>query len=464
MNSLGKKILDLMGGENNIIKLTYCATRLRPTFKSYDLVKVDEIKKLDGVVGVVDDKNRFQIIIGTNVESIYNQIIDNSNINSEKKVDILIEDDLKLEESKQGILDRFISFVVSVFRPLLPLFAGSGLIRGFTILAIELGILERGSTTDIILTSAATSVFSILSILVAMSTAKQLKCSMPIAAAIMAAVSMPGFLNLMNGNPGTVVSLFGLPVPVFEYSGQVIPPILLVFAQSKIENKLKKVLPSSLHLVAIPTILIITMIPLLTVVIGPVGNYISIGIAKFVELITSWNNIITGAIVGGIWNILIMFGVHWAPNTTVIIPQISTTGSSPLIAYGATANFGMAGAAFAIFLKSKDKKLKNFSVSSIMSVFLSGIVEPAIYGLGVPFKTPLIAGCLGAAMGGAFMGAFNVVGYAFVFGGLTTIPAFAGPTLWAYCVGLAIAFFGGMILTLLLGWKEENKVKGEIDE
>lgn len=459
MERLAQEILELMGGQDNIKKLTYCATRLRPTFYSYDKVKVDEIKNLDKVFGVVDDKNRFQIIIGTNVENLYNEIIKISDISSEKKEDIVIEEDLKTEEN-QGYVNKFISFVVSVFRPLLPLFAGSGLIRGFTILAIELGILTQGSTTDIILTSSATAVFSILSILVAMSTAKQLKTSMPIAAAIMASVSMPAFLNLMNGEPGTIVHFLGLPVPIFEYSGQVIAPILIVAIQAKIDKFLHKKLPSSLHLVAIPTILIFTLIPILTVIVGPIGNYISIGIAKFVETISNWNSIITGAIVGGIWNILIMFGVHWAPNTTVIIPQISTTGSSPLIAYGATANFGMAGAAFAIFLRSRNKKLKNFSVTSITSVFLSGIVEPVIYGLGVPLKTPLIAGCLGAALGGAFMGAFNVVGYAFVFGGLTTIPAFAGPTLWAYCAGLAIAFFGGMILTLMFGWEE----KGEINE
>ena len=114
----------------------------------------------------------------------------------------------------------------------------------------------------------------------------------------------------------------------------------------------------------------------------------------------------------------------------------------------------MAGAAFAIFLRSKNKKLKNFSLTAITSVMLSGIVEPAIYGLGVKFKTPLIAGCMGAALGGAFMGLFHVVGNAFVFGGLTTIPAFAGTTLWAYIVGLAISFIGGMVLTFVFGVKD----------
>ncbi|MGT3054929.1 PTS transporter subunit EIIC [Enterococcus gallinarum] len=272
--------------------------------------------------------------------------------------------------------------------------------------------------------------------------------------AVAGALIMPDFINLIQGDGGNTISFFGLPVPVFNYTSQILPAIFTTWVQSKMEHFMKKTIPNSLHMILIPTVLLFVLVPVTASIFGPLGNYISIGIAGFVNYLAGINQIITGAITGGIWNILIMFGVHWAPNTMVIIPEIASTGHSPFIAYGATANFGMAGAAFAVFLRSKNTKLRNFSLTAITSVFLSGIVEPAIYGLGVKFKTPLIAGCLGAAMGGAFMGAFNVIGNAFVFGGLTTIPAFAGPTLWAYIVGLVIAFFGGMILTIILGIKD----------
>jgi PTS system beta-glucosides-specific IIC component len=195
------------------------------------------------------------------------------------------------------------------------------------------------------------------------------------------------------------------------------------------------------------------------VAVGPIGNYLSIWSAQGVEYILSLNSIISGAIIGGIWNILIMFGVHWAPNTTIVIPNIALTGESAIIAYAANANFGMAGAALAVYFRTKSKSLKSYSITSIVSVFLSGIVEPAIYGLGVNLKTPLVAGCIGAALGGAFMGAFNVVGYAFVFGGITTIPAFAGPGLWAYVVGLAISFAAGLLITLALGFNEPEELE-----
>lgn len=454
MNDLGKELLDLMGGSDNISNLTHCATRLRPTFKDKSKVNVEGIKMLKEVVGVVDNDKSFQIIIGTNVGDIYDKVI----VSMDSEGTSTTSDSEEIAP-KDSFINQFVSLVVSIFSPLLPLLAGSGLLRGFTILANEFGILKTDSTTNTMLTLAATSVFYFLPLLVAITASKRFKTSPYIAIAIIGVLIMPDFVEMMNGKPGTVIMYMGLPIKLFSYTGQVIPSIILVWLQSKMDHFLQKKVPQSLHMIVIPTILLFLLVPIVAGLIGPFGNYLSIVIADVVGKLASFNSILTGAIIGGIWNILIMFGVHWAPNTMVIIPEIASTGQSAFIAYGANANFGMAGAALAIFIMTKNKDLKNFSLTAITSVFLSGIVEPAIYGLGVRFKTPLLAGCLGAAMGGAFMGAFNVVGNAFVFGGLTTIPAFAGPTLWAYIVGVSISFLGGLILTFMFGVKGINEEK-----
>lgn len=457
MNNLAIELIRFMGGEDNIISLTHCATRLRPVFVDKGKVDTTEIENLDEVVGLVNDKNGLQIVIGSKVNSVYKAIMKVSNLSGGlQQSDVQGKTDEHKKDESTSKFNQFLDIVVSIFRPLLPIFAGSGLLRGFTILAVEVGLLSADSTTNIILTAAGTAVFYFLPLLVAITTAKRFKASPYIAIVIMGTLMMPNFLDLMGTEAGNIVSFFGLPVPIFNYTGQVIPAIFAVWIQSIFEHYLEEKLPDSLTMIVIPTVLILIMVPIVSVVIGPIGNYLSIGIANVVEYVVGLNSILAGAIIGGIWNILIMFGIHWAPNTVVIIPQIALTGQSALIAYGATANFGMAGAAFAIYLKTRDRKRKNFALTSITSVFLSGIVEPAIYGLGIPLKTPLIAGCIGAALGGAFMGLFNVVGYAFVFGGLTTIPAFAGPTLWAYIVGNLIAFVGGMVITLVLGWKEDE--------
>ena len=450
---LADQLLSLMGGSDNVVSITHCATRLRPTLKDRTLVETKKIESLDGVTGIVDRDSGIQIIIGTHVVDVYKEFI-----KLWKSDDEAVPDDSEnthFNDNKKGNwFNEFVALVVSIFSPLLPLLAGAGLLRGFTILANELGWLSTESTTNLILTLAATSVFYFLPVLVAITTAKRFDTSPYIAIAVLGALIMPEFIDLIEGDGGNTVVFLGISIPVFNYTSQIIPAILTTWLQSKMEHYMKKKLPNSLHMIVIPTILLLVLVPVAAGIFGPLGNYLSIGVANVIDWFTGANQIITGAFIGGIWNILILFGVHWAPNTMVIIPEIASNGYSAFIAYGANANFGMAGAALAIFLRTRSKKLKGFSLTAMTSVFLSGIVEPAIYGLGVKFKSPLVAGCIGAALGGAFMGAVNVVGYAFIFGGLTTIPAFAGPTLWAYIVGLAISFFGGMILTLIFGVKD----------
>lgn len=453
LENLSRQLLVLMGGPDNIISVTHCATRLRPVLKDRALVKTAEIDALDGVTGVVNKEAGLQIIIGTNVGEVYDafmKVWQADDATSQKAETETSE----VPSEKRSWFNGFVALVVSIFSPLLPLLAGAGLLRGFTILANEIGWLPTESSTNVLLTLAATSVFYFLPLLIAVTSAKRFATSPYIAMAIMGALIMPDFIGLVKGDGGNTITFLGIAIPVFNYTSQIIPAILTTWLQSKMELFMKKKIPNSLHMIVIPTVLLFVLVPVAAGIFGPLGNYLSIGIANGVGWLSNINQVITGAVVGGIWNILILFGVHWAPNTMVVIPEVAKTGHSAFIAYAANANFGMAGAAFAIFLKSRNRKLKNFSLTAITSVFLSGIVEPAIYGLGVKFKSPLVAGCLGAAIGGAFMGIFHVIGNAFVFGGLTTIPAFAGPTLWAYIVGLVISFAGGLAFTLLFGVKD----------
>ncbi|MDD3746796.1 MAG: PTS transporter subunit EIIC [Anaerostipes sp.] len=448
---LVENLLDLLGGGDNIISMTHCATRLRPQLKDSSIVNVEAIEKLEGVTGVVNQDAGVQIIIGLTVGQVYDEFM---KIWNKKEISEKMNENHDIETKKKNIFNEFVATMVAIFSPLLPLLAGSGLLRGFTILANQIGILSETSTTNLVLTCAGTAVFTFLPILVAFTSAKRFEANPYIATAIMGALIMPAFLALVKGDGGNLIQLFGVSIPVFNYTGQVIPAIITTWVQSKIEHFMEKRIPTSLHMIIIPTVLLFILVPLYAAMIGPAGNFISIGMAQIVNWLENINPIITGGVIGGIWNILIMFGVHWAPNTMVVIPEIAAKGYSPLIAYCATANFGMAGAALAVFLKSKNKEIKNFSITAIASVMFSGIVEPAIYGLGVKYKTPLVAGCIGAALGGAFMGIFHTVGYAFVFGGLTTIPAFAGTTLWSYVVGLVISFVAGMVLTFVFGIKD----------
>lgn len=446
--NLGKEILTLVGNEENVKSVAHCATRLRFTLHDESKANQKAIENLDGVISVVRNGGQFQVVIGTHVNSIYAQVIENTNF---KKT----ESDTTSNE-KKSIISLFMETVSSLFTPLLPLLAGSGLLRGIVLLCTQLGVLSDQSSTYFILTATSTAVFYFLPILLAFTAAKKFNCSPFISTAIVGALLMPEFMSLMGdtGN-GTVTTFLGLPIVLMSYSSTVIPAIMAIYLYSHLERFLNKIIPVTLQLCFVPLISLVIMVPLTAGIVGPLGVYLGNGIAALVNTLINFNGWIAGAVVGGFWNILVIFGIHWAVNP-VMIQNISVMGFDYIVPFTCSTNFGMAGATFGTFLKTKDQKMKQFSISALLSIFFAGITEPAIYGVGVKYKKPLIAAFIGGAVGGAFMGGMGVKAFAFVFGGLTTIPAFAGETLIYYIIGLAICFGVSTLVMLFLGLDEEK--------
>ena len=444
--NLGKKILKLVGGEENVNSVAHCATRLRFRLKDDTKAMQTEIENLDGVISVVKKGGQFQVVIGAKVGTVYKEVIEGTNFNRNKE---------EIAEEKKGIIATFMETVSALFTPLLPLLAGSGLLRGFVLLCTQLGLLSDTGSTYMILTVASTAVFYFFPILLAFTAAKKFDCNQYIAAAIMGALIMPDFINLMGdtGN-GAMASFFGIPIVLMTYSSTVIPAVLSIFIYSKLEKLLYKIIPTTVHLCFVPLISLLVMVPLTAGVVGPLGVYIGNGIAWVVNNLIELNGWIAGAVVGGCWNILVIFGIHWAVNP-IMIQNLSLAGFDYIVPLTAATNFGMAGATFGTFLKTKDQKMKQFSMSALLSIFFAGITEPAIYGVGVKYKKPLVAAFIGGALGGAFMGGMGVKAYAFVFGGLTTIPAFAGATMLYYIIGLIICFVVSTAVMLLLGVDEK---------
>lgn len=454
--NLGKEILTLVGNEENVKSVAHCATRLRFTLHDESKANQKAIENLDGVISVVRNGGQFQVVIGTHVNSIYAQVIENTNF---KKT----ESDTTSNE-KKSIISLFMETVSSLFTPLLPLLAGSGLLRGIVLLCTQLGVLSDQSSTYFILTATSTAVFYFLPILLAFTAAKKFNCSPFISTAIVGALLMPEFMSLMGdtGN-GTITTFLGLPIVLMSYSSTVIPAIMAIYLYSHLERFLNKVIPVTLQLCFVPLLSLVIMVPLTAGIVGPLGVYLGNGIAALVNTLINFNGWIAGAVVGGFWNILVIFGIHWAVNP-VMIQNISVMGFDYIVPFTCATNFGMAGATFGTFLKTKDQKMKQFSISALLSIFFAGITEPAIYGVGVKYKKPLIAAFIGGAVGGAFMGGMGVKAFAFVFGGLTTIPAFAGETLIYYIIGLAICFGVSTIVMLFLGLDEEKTEVIEEDQ
>lgn len=456
--SLGKRILDLVGGEKNISGITHCATRLRMLLRDDTIANNNrnDIKNLDGVIDVAETGGQFQVIIGPAVANVYDELVDGTNLNGDSDKD----DDIP----KSGnILSRLLDVVAGIFTPLLPLLAGSGVLRGVVLLLVQMKWLSNTSGTYHILTAASTAVFYFLPILLAITSAEKFKVNKYVSAAIMGSLIMPEITNIMgsHGN-GVVTHFFGIPIVLMTYTSTVIPAILAIWCLSYLERWLKKLIPESLQLLFVPLISLFIMVPLTAGLFGPFGVYVGEGISNIINFLMNYNGWIAGALVGGAWNVFVIFGLQWAVNP-VMIQNISRFGFDQIVPLTAAANFGMAGATLGTFFRTHDQKMKAYSMSALLSIFFAGITEPSIYGVGVRYKKPLIAAVAGGAVGGAFIGGMHVKAFAFVFGGLTTLPAFVGSTFISYVIGLAICFAVAFAITLVIGINENSITKTKTD-
>ncbi|MFT8478068.1 MAG: beta-glucoside-specific PTS transporter subunit IIABC [Liquorilactobacillus sp.] len=456
MNSsnLGKKILYLVGGENNILSITHCATRLRMRLSDEKLASQNktEIEDLSGVISVVEKAGQFQVVIGPSVPTIYDELIENTSLN--KETDKETSNDSTSDNTNWFL--KVMDVVAGIFTPLLPLLAGSGVFRGLVLLATQFKWLSTTSDTYYILTVASTAVFYFLPILLAITSAEKFKVNKYVAAAIMGSLIMPQFTSMMgsHGN-GVIVHFLGIPIVLMTYTSTVIPAILSIWCLSYLEKYLKKWIPENLQLLFVPLISLFLMVPLTAGIFGPFGVYVGEGISSIINWLINSNGWIAGAFIGGIWNIFVIFGLQWAVNP-VMINNISRLGFDYIVPLTAAANFGMAGATLGTFLRTHDSKMKAYSMSALLSILFAGITEPSIYGIGIRYKRPLIGAVAGGAVGGAFIGGLHVKAFAFVFGGLTTLPAFVGSTFVYYVIGLTICFIVGCLVTSIIGINEKE--------
>lgn len=449
--NLGKKILSLVGGQDNITNITHCATRLRMRLADNEIAHKNKskIESLDGVISVVEKAGQFQVVIGPAVPQIYDQLIENTDLASS-------ENEHAAKEENTNWFLKLMDVIGGIFTPLLPLFAGSGVFRGLVLLATQLNWLSTTSSTYHILTVASTAVFYFLPIMLAVTAAEKFKCDKFVAAAIMGALIMPEFMKLMGstGN-GTIVHFFGIPLVLMTYTSTVVPAILATWCLSYLEKWLRSWIPTNLQLLFVPLISLFIMVPLTAGVFGPFGVYVGEGISNVINWLMNLNGWVAGALIGGVWNIFVIFGLQWAVNP-VMINNISSLGYDYIVPLTCAANFGMAGATLGTFVRTKDKKMKAYSISALLSIFFAGITEPAIYGIGIRYKKPLVGAVAGGAVGGAIIGGMKAKAFAFVFGGLTTLPAFVGKTFIPYCVGLLACFVVGCVVTMILGIDENN--------
>ncbi|WP_027631519.1 beta-glucoside-specific PTS transporter subunit IIABC [Clostridium hydrogeniformans] len=448
---ISQDILTNLGGKDNVKELSHCMTRLRFKLNDSSKANKDKISSIEGVITVVQSMGQFQVVIGNKVTKVYDEIIKlvpESGVSSSNTE----------TTEKQSIGNTILAAVSGIFTPTIPAIAGSGMIKGIlSVLAMfymnKYGINIKESQSYIILNALADAVFFFMPIILGYTAAKVFKTSEIISMIIGGTLCYPAFTALMTGE--AAVSFLGLPVTKATYTSSVIPIIIAVWVLSYVEKFLQKYIPEVLKIIMVPTLALLIMLPATILLFGPIGIYLGNGINFSYKYIYGLSPILCGAFIGGLWCVLVIFGAHRAL-LPIGINDVATTGRQNLLAFAGAANFSQAGSALGVFFKTKNKQLKTISMSSSVTA-LFGITEPAIYGVNLRLKKPMICAVICGAIGGGIMGLGGAYGNAFANQGILTIPVYAEAgtvAFLSYLAGCSIAFFGSAILTYIVGFDD----------
>ncbi|MGO2589938.1 MAG: beta-glucoside-specific PTS transporter subunit IIABC [Enterococcus faecalis] len=447
--AIAKEILKDVGGKDNIVDVTHCYTRLRFVLKDTKQANKEALLQTEGVISVVESGGQYQVVLGNKVAHVYNAL------------EPLLAQQLTTKTStkeKNSLGNRILNTVAAIFTPVVPAIAASGMLKGILAIAVMVAnnfyqVDLKPLNTYIILSAASDALFYFMPVILGYSAAKVFKTNEYIAMVIGATLCYPTIVSLMTEE--SAVTLFGLHVTKANYVSTVIPIILAIFILAYVQRFLEKVIPEVLKIIMVPTLSLLLMIPATLLLFGPIGIYLGDGVNWLYYYIMNLSPILLGGFIGRIWCVLVIFGAHRGL-VPIGINDVARTGRQNLLAFAGAANFSQAGAAFGVFVRTKNKDLKAVAASATVTA-LFGITEPAIYGANLRLKKPMIYAVASGAAGGALMGWGGSYGTAFANQGLLTIPVYAEAGTKAficYLLGCGIAFFGAFLLTIFLGFND----------
>ncbi|EHU9672048.1 PTS glucose transporter subunit IIA [Enterococcus faecalis] len=447
--AIAKEILKDVGGKDNIVDVTHCYTRLRFILKDTKQANKEALLQTEGVISVVESGGQYQVVLGNKVAHVYNAL------------EPLLAQQLTTKTStkeKNSLGNRILNTVAAIFTPVVPAIAASGMLKGILAIAVMVAnnfyqVDLKPLNTYIILSAASDALFYFMPVILGYSAAKVFKTNEYIAMVIGATLCYPTIVSLMTEE--SAVTLFGLHVTKANYVSTVIPIILAIFMLAYVQRFLEKVIPEVLKIIMVPTLSLLLMIPATLLLFGPIGIYLGDGVNWLYYYIMNLSPILLGGFIGGIWCVLVIFGAHRGL-VPIGINDVARTGQQNLLAFAGAANFSQAGAAFGVFVRTKNTDLKAVAASATVTA-LFGITEPAIYGANLRLKKPMIYAVASGAAGGALMGWGGSYGTAFANQGLLTIPVYAeagSKAFICYLLGCGIAFFGAFLLTIFLGFND----------
>lgn len=441
---LANKIIDNVGGDANVISLIHCATRLRFKVIDRNKVNVDVLKQTQGVITVMESGGQIQVVIGNNVDQVYDAVLKNSNINKDGSVN-------KESEEKKVLLNILLETISSIFSPMLGVMCGAGMLKALLILFTTFNWLSPEMGTYRILYAAADAVFTFLPVILGYTAAKKFNCNPFVAMTVAMALVYPDMTAAFSGHEQ--LTFLTIPVTLVSYTSSVMPIIISIYVMNKFEKLLKKIIPEICKLFLIPLLELSVMVPITFLVIGPIMDQFGKLLASSYTGLVGINPIIAGGIIGLIWPAAVIFGLHWG-FFPIVMNNIATMGKDTLFVITGPNNMAQAGATLGVFLKTKDKKLKELSGSAAFSAVLAGITEPAIYGVTLPYKRPFIIGAIFSSIAGMIVAGAGTAIPTVLGTSLLSLPGYIGPGFLGFCIACAVAYFGSAICTYLFGFND----------
>ncbi len=439
---LAADIIEQVGGKENINTAYHCQTRLRFKLKDESIAKDEALKNMDGVAGVIRNAGVYQVVIGTHVADVFEEVEKLAGLNQKEAADA--------PEEKKGAFNTIIDFVASVFQPVIPALSGAGMVKAVLALLVVFKVITNDSQTYILLNMFADAVFYFLPVMLAYTEAKKLKCNQILAAATALILLHPTWTGMVAA--GEAVNFFEiLPFQLVNYGNSVIPIILIIFVQSYLERWLNKVMPKSVNLVFVPMLVLIIMGTLSFAVIGPLGNIVGqylAGVFNFLAENAAWA---PALLVGGLLPIMVMFGIHngIAP---LGVMQMANLGYDSIFGPGCVcSNMAQASAGAVVAFKEKKAKEKQLATAGSITAFM-GITEPLLYGVNLPKKYPLYASMVGGACGGLYAGLTHTHRFATGSSGLPAVLLYIGDNTMTFFYNILIAIAISCAVSAVLTW------------
>ncbi|WHY24462.1 beta-glucoside-specific PTS transporter subunit IIABC [Bacillus halotolerans] len=454
---LAKDILEAVGGEENVIGASRCATRLRLVLKRSKPQAKDIVKSMPGVITVVENSGQFQIVIGQHVGDVFDAF--------SKLVNIDLSGDQS--ENKGTILNRVIATMSAVFAPFVYILAAAGILQGALILINLLFDGFEKTGTYQVFSFISWAPFTFLPIFIAITASKHFKTNTYIAVACCAALVSPTWAEMATQiADGKSISFLGIALSQTTYTSSVLPPLFLVWMLSYLERFLNKRMNEVIRPLFVPFLCMVIMVPVTIVLIGPVTTLGANGIANGYNFLAENVPALAGAIIGAFWQVIVIFGVHWGI-TPMVLANFDLYGRDSFQAYQTIAVVAQVGAVLGVILKARNKETRKVSVSAGVTG-LFGITEPAIYGVTLRFKKPFIFGCISGAVGAVVASFFHpyYFAYAGLPGPLTIVNGINEkfPTsIWGILIGAAIAVILPVVLIQIFGYGEDTAAQTEKD-